>query len=237
MAKANTKKSSTKKNSRKVKEITRVAVVIDRSDSMRSILVPTRNGLSEQITAIRQNAKKCDETYVTIISFDHEIVVHENNVNVNDLSNINPEAIVVPRGMTAMNDAIMKAIEVLQGPKKTKGTGYLVIVLSDGWENASKTSSAAVSSHIKELEATGQWTFTFMLSNQDIHVVAKKYNLDMGNMAAFTSTTLGTTQAFNTMVNSTVNYFHERSRGLRSVKTFYNNNDTLKDEDNEDVVV
>lgn len=211
---------------KKVKQITRVALVVDRSGSMRSILEAARSGLFEQLNTIKNNADKSDETYLTLISFDNEITTHFDGVNIKKLKEVDINKVIDPRGTTAMNDAVMTAIDLLKKKRDTSGTAYLIIVISDGWENASKTPTYKLSERIKELEGTGKWTFTYMLSNNDIHKVAKDLNLDMGNVAAFEYTSAGTKDAFATMAMSTGTYFSSRAAGQLRTSNFYNTSDS-----------
>lgn len=211
---------------KKVKQITRVALVVDRSGSMRSILEAARSGLFEQLNTIKNNADKSDETYLTLISFDNEITTHFDGVNIKKLKEVEINKVIDPRGMTAMNDAVMTAIDLLKKRRDTSGTAYLIIVISDGWENASETPTYKLSERIKELEGTGKWTFTYMLSNNDIHKVAKDLNLDMGNVAAFEYTSTGTKEAFATMAMSTGTYFSSRAAGQLRTSNFYNTSDS-----------
>lgn len=213
---------------KKVKQITRIAIVVDRSGSMRSIKDAAAAGLDEQLTTIKLNSDKSDETWVTLVRFDHEIDVVFNNKNAKDLETDLGANIVDPRGMTAMNDAVMKAINLLQEKKDTSGTAYLIVVISDGMENSSETKSNVLSETIKKLETTGKWTFTFMLSNQDIRNVTSKLGVDFGNVAQFTSTTLDTKHAFGTVSTATANYLSTRSGGVLRSNVFYSSVDSVR---------
>lgn len=210
---------------RKVRPITRIALVIDRSGSMSSIVSAARGGLTEQINTIKLNADKGGTTFVSLVSFDDEIVTHFDAVNVKKLPKVDPEKIIAPRGMTAMNDAIKKAIDLLSAQPDTEGTANLVIVISDGEENASKIPSNELSSAIKKLEETGKWTFTFMLSNVDIHAVSSKLGINMNNIQTFAYSSAGTTQAFASMSDSTTRYLNMREMGVTAVDDFYSKKD------------
>lgn len=209
---------------KKVRQITRVALVIDRSGSMQSILQPARDAILEQVNTIKANLDKCDDTYLTVVSFDSSVEEILNGVRVTEDLWVDPKEILIPRGLTAMNDGVMKAIQLLSDKRATSGTAYLVIVVSDGMENSSTIKTPQLSEKIKELEATGRWTFTFMLANQDIHEAAKNLNLDWGNVAAFDASTNGVVTASTLMVNSMNTYFSSRSKGVLRSSTYYQSN-------------
>jgi uncharacterized protein YegL len=191
-----------------------------------------RDGLVEQLNTIKTGAKKSGPTYVTLISFDDEIVTHFDAVPVDEMNQINPEAIVVPRGMTAMNDAVMKAIKLLKAQdNNTDNVAYLVTVISDGMENASETSSPALAAEIKKLEESEKWTFSFMLANVDIKNITRQLNLSESNVAAFAASEAGMTMAYQMVNNSTLGYFNRRSVGETQTKTFFQTEDqTVKTE-------
>jgi uncharacterized protein YegL len=206
-----------------LKNITRIALVIDRSGSMAPIVDAARNGLMEQINTIKSNADKGGTTYISLISFDHDVITHFDAVNVKKLMDVDPTSIIVPRGTTSLNDAVKKAIDLLSAQPDTDTTANLIIVISDGEENSSSIKTNEISGMIKHLESTGKWTFTFMLANVDIHAVTKNLNLNTLNVNSFKSTAAGTTEAFAAMSDATSTYFSVRSAGITSVNNFYEN--------------
>jgi Mg-chelatase subunit ChlD len=203
------------------KKVTRVALVIDRSGSMGSVRGAAFNGINEQIAVLRRDADKGGETFVTYIQFDDQFETVFENRSARELVDITSDQ-YSPRGGTAMRDAMARAIGILQAQtKEDEDTVYLVVTISDGEENASKEVTAQqLAKQIKALEASGDWTFTMMLSNVDPRV-ATTLGLTLGNVATYTSTVAGTADAFETMRSSTANYFGAREANTRSVSSFY----------------
>ena len=136
-----------------------------------------------------------------------------------------------PRGSTALYDAVWSAImQLKERTQDEKNVANLICVISDGYENASKEISQAVlSKEIKALEKTGQWTFAFMLANQDIHRVGADLGVSIGNMASFTSTNAGMAQASMINASSMRTYLSTRgaTTGSYGVSTFYNDPNTI----------
>jgi uncharacterized protein YegL len=201
--------------------ITRVALVIDKSGSMSNIQKQALSGLNEQIQALRES--EAGDTYVTLIQFDSQVKVSFNQKNSKELKNLEP-ADYRPTGGTAMYDAVGTAIDrLLEEQNAVENVAYLVIVISDGEENSSRrVSQWQLASQIKELQATGKWTFTYMLSNVDLSV-ARNLGVWSGNIAAWNSNSaLGATAGFATVTNSTAGYLRSRSvTGNAANTSFY----------------
>jgi uncharacterized protein YegL len=207
---------------KKEKKITHVALVVDRSGSMSSVEEAAFAGINEQIKTLKDTGSQGGETFVTYIQFDHISDLVFDKKPSTDLQEITRDQ-YSPRGTTAMYDAVWTAIKRLKdGVKETKDTAYLVVVISDGGENASReVTGSQLSTEIKQLQASGKWTFAYMLSNQDLSAVQQDLGLRQGNVAAFISTAAGTTDAFCQMATRTANYMSTRSTGTLSVSDFY----------------
>lgn len=217
-----------KKKKHKAKKKTLVALVVDRSGSMSSIRQAAFDGINEQLQTLRKNAKKGGETLVTYIQFDDESETVFAGRPAADLTDITFNQ-YSPRGSTALRDAVWTAIHKLQDSvEETDDTGYLVIVISDGYENASKECSASkLREKMDELRATGKWTFSYMLSNQDIDQFVRETGVDRGNVSSFVSTTAGTSTAFDTMTNSVASYLTIRGSGHTGTRNFYQDTATI----------
>lgn len=234
-AKKGSKKSTSepkKKRGRpkKEKKITYVALVVDRSGSMQSVQESAFSGINEQINTLKKTGHKGGETFVTYIQFDNVTDLVFDKKASTELTEITRDQ-YSPRGSTAMYDAVWSAIKRLKdGVVETKDTGYLVVVISDGWENASReVTGQQLADEIKTLQETGKWTFAYMLSNQDLTKVSKALNLNVNNMAAYTATSAGTHDAFGTMASSTANYMGLRAKGVTRSTNFYSPPDTTEE--------
>jgi len=219
MAKKGRPKGS--KNKPKNKQ-TYIALVIDRSGSMSDVRDAAYTGINEQLNSIRLNAKKGGKTFVTYIQFDNVIETLFDQITAEKVQDITYSDFE-PRGSTAMLDAVGQAIdEFRKTVTETDDTGYLVVVISDGYENASqKETYASLAEKIKQCEATGKWTFTYMLSNVDLATVIDKLGASVGNVSGFVSTAAGTAAAWTTNAASSVNYMNSRASGVTSSKGFY----------------
>lgn len=210
------------------KQVTRVAVVVDKSGSMSSVKSAALSGLNEQLQTLRMNADKGGETYVTLIQFNTSVDVSFDQKIASALTDLT-DADYTPTGGTALRDGVLTAINRLQSMTEEKGTevAYLVVIISDGEENSSRLiSQKDLAEKIQTLQASERWTFTYMLSNTDLSKI-REMGVHAQNVTAYTSDFAGTRSGFARMASSTANYMTTRSRGLTSVANFYDENVTL----------
>lgn len=223
-----TKKVKTPKKSKKSTKKTYVAMVIDRSGSMSSIHKETVDGINEQFNVYRRDGDKGGDTEITLVQFDDQIdVVFDGNKP----SDLVDWALTDfrPRGSTAMYDGVWAAINVLKSKEETDDTGFLVCVISDGYENASKEiTQKTLSDEIQRLQDTGKWTFTYMLANQDIHTVSSALNVPLSNVASYSSTAMGSAAAYMVNASSVGTYFGTRGSGGTSTSNFFSDEDKKK---------
>lgn len=87
-----------------------------------------------------------------------------------------------PSGGTALNDAIGDSVARIQtffAPElRAKEVSVVVVILTDGMENSSRRfSPQAISSMVKELEQTGDWSFTILGADIDVHQMANQFSM------------------------------------------------------------
>jgi hypothetical protein len=196
-----------------------VGIVLDRSSSMGSIVEPTISGTNEQFSALRDSDDAAN-TFVAFSTFNNKVTpVFKNDdgsaklVPAVDLKDID-RGDYHPSGMTAMRDGVNDMIDLLSAEAK-KVDDVLIVVISDGMENASKTDSDVLASKVKELQDDG-WNFTYIGANQDLTQVAADTGFHVGNMMTFDANTSGTT-SMNTTVSSAIGTY-TATRSARAKK-------------------
>jgi len=133
---------------------TDVTVVLDRSGSMAFRKADTIGAFNEFLKEQRKLKDKC---HFTFIQFDDEYeAVFEGDIQ--NCSFINDDT-YVPRGSTALFDAVNRAIS---GADTRKATNRVVVVITDGEENSSReVTMAKLSENIKARQGKG-WEFLFL---------------------------------------------------------------------------
>lgn len=212
------KKTASKKPTRKkaVDKVTYVALVLDRSGSMQSIRTQAVDGINQQFDQIRKAKKSSGKIEVTLFQFDDVIEPVFENVTKDQLREWGYDEFQ-PRNSTALNDAILRAITHLQSRPRAENTAYLVHVISDGWENASKEiSEAELRALIETLNATDEWTFSYHLGNRTVEqerAFANSMAVNESNIMVMNNNASSYTYANTVTANSVGSYYGMRSSG------------------------
>ena len=155
-------------------------IILDASGSMASIYAQALTGVNETLATIRMAQEEHPELqqYVSLASFS----AGKNFLNrifsakpIAEARNITQEDYPL-LGCTALYDAMGTCISELQ-QKVTHGDRVLVTVITDGYENASRTwSGGQIKSLVEELRQMG-WTFTYIGADQDVEAEAGKMGM------------------------------------------------------------
>ena len=90
-------------------DLTEIAFVLDRSGSMNSIAGDAIGGFN---TFLAQQQGEPGEAHLTLVLFDHEYLVTHDNVDIHSVPPLDAST-YVPRGMTALLDAIGRTIDAI----------------------------------------------------------------------------------------------------------------------------
>lgn len=228
-------------NTKKIK--TYAAILLDESGSMDSIQEQAINNFNEQIQTLKNESNDPKaitkkllhgsenpvgvETLLTLVSFADNVEFHVFNEDVNKVDEFDPKE-YRPNGSTAMNDAIGDTIDRIVKEATDldqPDVGVLMIIVTDGEENASKRwggeeGKKRLRSRIEELEKTGKWTVTFMGCENALEE-SRSLGISVGNTASWQATAQGMTYATATHTVGTRNYMSERLLHKTSVNNFY----------------
>lgn len=187
-----------------------VVCIVDRSGSMRSMGNAVKTGFNEFLHEQKAFPGDC---MATVVRFDHEVEVVHHGVNLSDVQKAT-EATFQPRGRTALHDAIGETISMVQSKLSTlasKPSRVMVLVLTDGEENAStKHSSAEIMKTIGHCEKKLSWTFVFVGANQDAIATGTKIGFSAQSCLSYTS---DITHQRRTWSNISSNISRQRSGG------------------------
>lgn len=201
-----------------------VAFILDRSGSMESIRDVTISAFNEQIQSIkRSSAAEGQQTDVSLFTFSNrpdEPTFF--TAPVESLVELNRES-YRPDGGTALYDTILEATRRLSNLKDANDseTAFLVVILSDGDENASQATGEDVAKRLEALNETKKWTFTYLGCSAADLIKMRNIGISASNSRSFIATAAGvagTTALNNT---ATAHYFASRSAGLTSSDCLY----------------
>jgi len=159
-------------------------LVLDRSGSMNSCWQEATQVINRQIKDLsRIQAENPDSAIIfSLCAFNQVLQFSEELMNV-ETAKIDWTTIF-PDGMTALFDAVGKSIEFVE-EKAGEGlsendSDVVMLVLTDGHENASKTYSGIdVKEMILACERTEKWNFLFLGAGLDVTEVTREF--DRGN--------------------------------------------------------
>lgn len=205
------------------RKVNRIAFVVDRSGSMGSIMQRAIQALESNIETIRQKTKETgQEAEITVIAFDTDITKVLDGALVRSFSHV-PTKDLFARGSTALFDAVSKAIFDLERTPaaQDEDVSYLVMTITDGEENASRTTASELNNLMKRVQATDRWTLTFLLPPYSKSRFCSGFNIPDGNVMEWEATTRGVQQYQAQNSAGIGSYFAARSTGLNSLKSFY----------------
>ena len=162
-------------------------IILDQSGSMSDCVNQTLKGLADQRKEILAIANEFPEQEIRVglTVFDHVVELKYSNLSVTELSRMNSFQ-YQPNGQTALLDAIGMSVAATQRLMANEGDSAVIIILTDGYENASKEfSHKQIKELIKAKEATGKWSFTYLGATLDAVEIAKSMNIKAENSFAF----------------------------------------------------
>lgn len=193
-----------------VETLTDINVVLDRSGSMSSIRKDVEGGYN---TFIEEQRKVPGNALVSLSQFDNK---YEEVYIGKDLNEV-PELVLVPRGNTALFDAIGRMIHTARARHAgmtVKPTKRILVVLTDGQENASKEfTSASVLALVSEIKKEG-WDVIFLGAEENSLEVAA--TLGFNNAVNYAASAAGSAAVFRGMSRSIGSSRLAASRGVDS---------------------
>lgn len=171
---------------------TEIACVIDRSGSMNDIRSDAIGGFN---AFLRDQKSVAGECKLTLVLFNHEYSIVHDGVNLQDVPELT-EQTYVPSGTTALLDAVGRTVDTIGGrldKQADKPKKVIVVILTDGMENASKDyTRSRVAEMIKHQQEKYSWEFIFLAANQDAFSVGGALNIKTANTVPFAANSAGT---------------------------------------------
>jgi len=210
-----------------MKQVTRTAIVLDRSGSMQSMREEAIGAFNDQLKVIQDEEEEGSRNFVSLITFATFVdTPHFENAPAAQIPALTEDR-YTPSGGTAMLDAVGQAVDLLEASSdaEDENTSFLVVVVSDGQENSSREWNwKTTAERLQKLQETERWTFVYLGANQDLTEVSKNMHIPVSNTMSFTGPQGLTGASGPTGSHSTglKTYFEGRKMGKRSSKSFYN---------------
>ena len=188
------------------KGLSEIVCIIDRSGSMATIRDDAIGGFN---TFLAEQKKLPGEARLTLILFDDEYIKLYDGMNIQDVPDLN-ETTYIPRGMTALLDAIGKTITAVgerlrNTPEDERPEKVIVPILTDGMENDSKEykSKDKIFKMVNHQKDVYKWEFIYLAANQDAVQEGTNYGINAKDCFNFVASGIGTRAAYSSM-NATV---------------------------------
>jgi uncharacterized protein YegL len=190
------------------KDYAKIVVVLDRSGSMSSIKNSTIEGfnkfLDSQRELVKEDGTAAGECDISLYQFDDRYEAVYENKDIKLAPKLNQETFV-PRGGTALLDAIGKTIDKLGNTlrdlkESNRPEKVIFVIYTDGEENSSKEYNRnTIFDMITHQREKYNWAFVFLGANQDAIATATSYGISAGAAITYGANTIGTTNVYNAM--------------------------------------
>jgi hypothetical protein len=186
-------------------DYTDIVFIVDRSGSMVQIKSDMEGGYKNFIKKQKKVKGICK---VTLYSFDaqnrYDGLILEQQYKGRSIKTA-PDMVLEPRGVTPLRDAIGTVINKTDARfkrmKKDNRPGrVLVVIITDGLENASKEFTAdVIKEMIEKHEKKNKWNFVFLGANQDAVTTGASYGTHVNKSMTYAANNVGTACAFDSL--------------------------------------
>ncbi len=189
---------------------THYLLILDKSGSMSSLRDKTISSFNEQIQTIKRLDKEfTDQKYfISLITFNDKVDETYMNVPAEEVEEITLKD-YNPDGGTALLDAMGQGISRLEdyiSPKMTDSSKIVtavVVVMTDGEENASKTwDTTKVKTLVERLNKNDKWTISYIGANQDAIMNSRNLGVNINNTVNYKASSRGTAAVANALMTT-----------------------------------
>lgn len=208
-----------------------IALVVDKSGSMSSFANKVVEVFNKNVDNIRENTyRNGQDTSVSLFTFNSRVDEYFFNADVKTLKHWDRSS-YYPSGGTALYDAINSAINKLYDLPQRGDVSNLVIVLTDGEENASRMTADTLANIIKRCQASDKWTFAIMVPPGYKNALVNRLGIYEGNVTEWEISERGMVDVGMRTSHGLDSYYSARSSGKSSVKSFYTDMSNVKPAD------
>lgn len=202
-------------------KINHIAFVVDSSSSMDHLTDAVVKVFESQTKHLARRSTELDqETRVSVYFFSFadniECVIFDKDV----LRLPSIKGLYSPNGNTALRDGTIKAIDDLETTSQLYGDhAFLLFVLTDGAENASKIKPAPFAKRLAGLP--DNWTVAALVPDMSGVHEAKSAGFAADNIAVWNTTNKGVEEVGKKISASTDTFFENRTKGVRGTRSLF----------------
>ncbi len=200
------------------KETTEIICILDRSGSMEAI---RSDAIGSFNRFLADQQKPDDPARLTMVLFDDQYELVHNGVPIRSVPKLS-DATFVPRGMTALLDAIGRTLNAVAArlagmPAGDRPEKVIVAIVTDGQENASREFALpAIREMIRRYTDELHWDFLFLAATADAFSDAERMGIAADSTVQFSPDASGISGVCNCL-SEAVSCMRESGR-IRSRK-------------------
>ncbi|HWU91335.1 MAG TPA: vWA domain-containing protein [Kofleriaceae bacterium] len=203
--------------------VNHIAFVVDRSGSMRRIKAQVVRVFNNQLDTVQRNATSAGQkTFLSTFMFHSSVDKPRHLATpVEHVPKLAPKDFQLG-GSTALLDAVGTAITRLQKARgaTNKNTSFLVIVITDGHENASRHYKKSLKGLISQVQKTGRWSLAFLVPPGSQNTLTR-FGIPQGNVTVWDATAKGTKVMDVKLSAGLSTFYAARASGKKSVTAFF----------------
>lgn len=180
------------------KDLTELVFILDKSGSMAGLEADTVGGYN---SVLRKNRELPGEATVSTVLFDQRVRVLHDRLPIERVPDMKL-ASFQPGGCTALLDAVGGAIsyhstvqKVL--PEELRAGHVLFVIVTDGYENASKSYTYPQVKHLIESRRERGWEFVFLAAGIDVAEEAERLGVATDCAMPYVATPEGTLEMYD----------------------------------------
>lgn len=206
---------------------TQIVVVLDRSGSMATIGKSTVEGFN---TFLNEQKNAEGEAALTLVQFDDRYEENFKNLPIEQVTDLVLGENFVPRGSTALFDAIGKTIEDLH--EELKGEDVVFVIITDGEENASRVYTRDAVMKMIETKETEGWSFLFLAANQDAIKAGGSIGIKGSNAMTFGTSEESVTNSYMSFSANIASYRSAKLKDQSVTMDLFSFSDKQREESN-----
>lgn len=199
--------------------INHIALVIDGSKSMQHLTDNVVKVFDRELDNLKRRSVELDqETRISIYIFNSNYKCLVFDMDVMRMKSL--KDYYHTSGTTALIKTTVQAIQDMKMLPEAYGDhAFLVYVITDGEENASRMSPSKLVDAIKQMSEN--WTIVCLVPNHTGVYEAKKFGFPVDNIQIWDTSVRGIEKAGENFTSAMDNYMSLRSQGIRSTKNFF----------------
>jgi uncharacterized protein YegL len=203
--------------------VNHIVFVVDRSGSMSRIKSQVVRVFNNQLDTVQRNARSAGQKSFLSTFMFHSTVDKPRHLvaPVEKVPKLAPKDFQLG-GSTALLDAVGTAITRLQKAKgaTNKNTSFLVIVITDGHENASRHYKKSLKGLIAQVQKTGRWSLAFLVPPGSENTLTR-FGIPKGNVTRWDATAKGAKVMDEKLAAGLKTFYAARASGQKSVTAFF----------------